>query len=405
MAHGAAAIHLPYPAGVAVSILQGYNGGTHQGVERFSLDLTRDDGKTSGSPALAPAPGTVVWADPPGSNHGCIGIQIDGGDGLHEMLCHIILDRGYGNGDHVGSAQALGTVAAPGLVGNNGVSHIHLQLYRVVGGSRTPVPFAAPDGAPLEGVSLSAGSSYNQWSCNGSGPGCHIVSQNGGSASPAAPRAGTITSDSGASSAGASLSAPRQQAGLGVGVPVVVSGTGDCLRLRAAPMTSGALVDCLPDGTQAVITDGPQVSDGYTWYKLGDRGWSVADYLVAQGPGSTLATPPAPAPMATSSGSNSVSAGSNGAAAAPPAPASTSASPPVVLPIGLSFTVGSSVVVTGTGDCVRVHSDATVSSSVVGCLPDGTTATVTDGPVQADGFTWWYLDQRGWVVADYLTAQ
>src|SRR5947209_10818543 len=100
-AHGAAVVHLPYPAGVAVSILQGYNGGTHQGVERYSLDLTRDDGKTSNSPALAPAAGTVVWAYAPGDRSGCIGIEIDGGGGLHEMLCHIILNHTYQNGDHV----------------------------------------------------------------------------------------------------------------------------------------------------------------------------------------------------------------------------------------------------------------------------------------------------------------
>src|SRR5579884_1641591 len=85
-------IHLPYPDRVAVSILQGYNGGTHQGVERYSLDLTRDDGQTSGSPALAPAPGTVVWSYPPGTGNGCIGIMIDNGGGLHEMLCHLILN-------------------------------------------------------------------------------------------------------------------------------------------------------------------------------------------------------------------------------------------------------------------------------------------------------------------------
>ena len=280
-AHGAAAIHLPFPAGVAVSIIQGYNGGTHNGVERYSLDLTRDDGKTSGSPALAPAPGTVVWAYPPGTGNGCVGIQIDGGGGLYEMLCHLQLNRSYGNGDHVTQGQTLGTVGGPGTVGNNGVAHIHLQLYRIVDGSRSPVPFAAPDGAPLEGVSLPAGDgSFSAWACTGgAGPGCHIMSVNGPNAPTTAPSATPpprgITAASRDSTGGASLSGPAQQgAPIGVGSAVVVSGTGDCLRVHDDASTASHVVYCLPDGSQSVITDGPVSADGYT---IGGFGYFTGD--------------------------------------------------------------------------------------------------------------------------------
>ncbi len=401
-AHAATAIHLPFPAGTAISIIQGYNGGTHQGVERYSLDLTRDDGKTSGSAALAPAAGTVVWSYPPGAGNGCIGIQIDGGAGLHEMLCHLFLNHSYANGEHVTAAQVLGTVGPPGTVGNNGTAHIHLQLYRVINGDRTPVPYALPDGAPLEGVSLSGGSTYNQWACSANGPGCHIVSLNNGAAAPApTPSAGRITSASSSSTGGATVHTTRQQGdGLTIGVAVVVTGTGDCLRVHAAAATTAALVTCLPDGTQAVISDGPQTAEGFSWFKLGDVGWSVADYLAPLNAGNSIAAPPPPTAATPAPSAPAPTA------IAPPAPAvAPSTAPTAELPNGVAFTVGSTVIVGGTGDCLNVHDAPGTTGTVVQCIPDGTTGQVTDGPVVADGFTWWKLDSRGWVVGDYLKAQ
>ncbi len=403
-AHAATVIHLPFPAGTAISTIQGYNGGTHQGVERYSLDLTRDDGKTSGSPALAPAAGTVVWSYPPGTGNGCVGIQIDGGAGLHEMLCHLFLNHNYTNGEHVTGAQVLGTVGRPGTVGNNGTAHVHLQLYRVINGDRTPVPFALPDGAPLEGVSLAAGSSYNQWACANSGPSCHIASLNNGSTVPAAtPTPGTITSASSNSTGGATVRSPRQQGdGLAIGVAVVVSGTGDCLKVHALAATSAAMVYCLPDGTQAVIGDGPQVADGFTWFKLGDLGWSVADYLVPLNSGNVIAAPPAPAAGASAT---PAPAAASPAASAPTPAAPTVSAPAPELENAVPFVTGAAVIVTGTGDCLRVHDDPSTAGTVVDCLVDGTTGRITDGPVRSDGYTWWKLDGRGWVVGDYLKAQ
>jgi hypothetical protein len=75
-----------------------------------------------------------------------------------------------------------------------------------------------------------------------------------------------------------------------------------------------------------------------------------------------------------------------------------------VLPIGVSFGVGDAVVTAGAGDCLNVHDEPGLSGTVVDCLTDGTTGTVTDGPIRQDGYTWYKLDTRGWVVSTYLNA-
>ena len=37
--------------------------------------------------------GSVVWADSPGVPPGCFAFAVEDGDGLHVMVCHLILDR------------------------------------------------------------------------------------------------------------------------------------------------------------------------------------------------------------------------------------------------------------------------------------------------------------------------
>ena len=356
-------LHLPFPADVAVNIIQGYNGGTHSGVERYSLDLTRVDGKTSGAPAIAPAAGTVAFAQLPGQEHGCIGVAMDDSSGFHFMLCHLILDHVYSYGDRIRAGQSLGVIGAPGLVGNNGTSHIHMQLYTLAGGVRTPQPFAQPSGIPLEGVTMAADGTYNQWSCSGAS--CHnMVSR--------APSSGNVTL---ADTASPSVSAAAPgNATLSVGQAAIVQGTGDCLRVRAQVGLSSATNGCAPDGSVVFVSDGPKQADGYTWWYLRTLGWSVADYL---------------RPSGTPGSSSSVSPGDGGTPSA-----ASRASP--------GIKVGSSVKVTGTEDCLRLRASPDISSAVVNCLTDGTRATVKDGPKQSDGHTWWLLDSGGWGVDDYL---
>ena len=363
----AQSLHLPYPNGVAVNIIEGYNGGTHSGVERYSLDITRADSKTSGSPVVAPATGTVAFAQLPSQEHGCIGVAMTDSGDFHYMLCHIILNRTYGYGDKIQAGQQLGTVAAPGLVGNNGTSHVHMQLYILPGGQRTPVPFAAPQGLPLETTSMPADGSYNQWACSAS---CHNLT----SQVPAGPT--TLLSTDGVVPGSGALTTGVVATGstsLSVGTAAVVQGTGDCLRVRAQPGISENSLGCAPDGTVVFVSDGPKQADGYTWWYLRTLGWSVSDYLRP-----------------------------SGVAAASPATADQGDGAPAPHTTSVALTVRTTVSVTGTGDCLRVHQAPDLDSPVVNCLSDGSTATLQDGPHDAGGHTWWQLDSGGWVVSDYL---
>lgn len=158
---------LPFDQGEAVEIVQGYNGGTHQGASIYGLDLVLADGTTSGAPVLAPFDGAVPWAFAPGEQTGCI--EIVASDGKYgTMLCHVVLDRPFGHGDKVVRGEQIGTVGAPGMVGNNGLAHVHMELH-VGGRSGDIVPFSDSDGGlPLEGLDLPATGASNEH--GGEGP-------------------------------------------------------------------------------------------------------------------------------------------------------------------------------------------------------------------------------------------
>lgn len=163
----ATSVGLPFEQGQAVQIVQGYNGGSHQGASVYGLDLVLGDGETSGAAVFSPFDGTVPWAFAPGEKTGCI--EILANDKRYgAMLCHIVLDRPYKRGDKVARGQRLGTVGAPGLVGNNGLAHVHMELH-VGGRSSDIVPFSGSQGGmPLEGWDLPATGASNEHA--GEGP-------------------------------------------------------------------------------------------------------------------------------------------------------------------------------------------------------------------------------------------
>jgi len=159
-------VPLPFDRNEAVSIVQGYNGGTHVGASGYGLDLVLADGETSGAPVLAPFDGTVPWAFPPGEKTGCIEILARDGQ-FGTMLCHVVLDRPFDRGEKVVRGQQLGTVGAAGMVGNNGLPHVHMELHQH-GRSSDIVPFSASDGGlPLEGWDLPATGAENEHAGDG----------------------------------------------------------------------------------------------------------------------------------------------------------------------------------------------------------------------------------------------
>jgi Peptidase family M23 len=146
-------VPLPFDHGATARVVQGYNGGTHQGESQFGLDLVLTSQETSGAEVLSPLEGSIAWAFEPGDKTGCIEVVAKDRK-FGTMMCHVLLDRHYDRGEKISRGQVLGTVGAPGTVGNNGLAHVHMELH-VGGRSSDGVPFSpSNDGLLLEGTDL-----------------------------------------------------------------------------------------------------------------------------------------------------------------------------------------------------------------------------------------------------------
>ena len=88
-------------------------------------------------------------------------------------------------------------------------------------------------------------------------------------------------------------------------------------------------------------------------------------------------------------------------------PSSTEQAPPV----GEDISIGDYVQVSGTGgDGLRLHDSAGVSSKVSYIAIDTEVFSVKEGPVEADGYVWWLIQDpytqkaAGWGVSNYLVV-
>ncbi len=94
-----------------------------------------------------------------------------------------------------------------------------------------------------------------------------------------------------------------------------------------------------------------------------------------------------------------------------PSPMSISPTPPPTsTPLPGTIALNTYVQITGTdGDGLRIRVSPALSSDPLFLGFDSEVFLVTDGPSQADGYTWWYLtapyDQTrsGWAVVNYLS--
>jgi uncharacterized protein YraI len=125
------------------SIIQGYNGGTHQnrsGTAQYyyALDFARTDGNTAGQAVYAPASGTILWR-----HDGSGGLAIDMGNGYIVAMFHVTYDSGLGRGQWVEQGQYLGTISGPGGAGYASTPHVDMTLWQSSdgGSSRAAAPF------------------------------------------------------------------------------------------------------------------------------------------------------------------------------------------------------------------------------------------------------------------------
>ena len=92
-----------------------------------------------------------------------------------------------------------------------------------------------------------------------------------------------------------------------------------------------------------------------------------------------------------------------------PTPLATSVSTQQAPPPSADIAIGDYVQVNGTGgDGLRLHKTAGVSSKVQYVAIDTEVFTVKEGPIEADGYVWWLLQDpytenaAGWGVSNYL---
>ncbi|MEZ4530773.1 MAG: SH3 domain-containing protein [Thermomicrobiales bacterium] len=120
-------------SGGSWTIIQGYNGGTHNGqTYMYSFDLQRTDGEqaTIGQPVYAPASGTVLWTSG--------GLLIGMGNGYGIALFHITLSPGITSGTVVTQGQQVGTISGPGGTGYQVTPHVDMTLWELPNGGGTP---------------------------------------------------------------------------------------------------------------------------------------------------------------------------------------------------------------------------------------------------------------------------
>lgn len=134
----------------------------------------------------------------------------------------------------------------------------------------------------------------------------------------------------------------------------------NALNVRSGPGTSYGVIDTISYGTNGLVVDGPVFAGGYTWYELdyvggSSDGWVAGDFLSLSSTGG-------------------------------------------------GFSIGDTLSVTSGG--LNVRSGPALGNGVVDTLAYGQLVDVIDGPVAADGYTWYQVQYasfyNGWVAGEYL---
>jgi hypothetical protein len=88
---------------------------------------------------------------------------------------------------------------------------------------------------------------------------------------------------------------------LQVGDQVVIIGLGeaDCLSIREQPTQSANKSNCMPDGTKAIIQEGPVDAETFTWWRIagdGFNGWAAGTWMRLPEAIAQALTPPTATP-------------------------------------------------------------------------------------------------------------
>ena len=152
------------------SIMQGYNGSSHQNQDDlwqyyYSFDLVREDGNTAGETVYAPVNGTVTWTD-----RSTGGISIDIGGGHAVAMFHVDFDGRFEAGTPVSQGEPMGIISGSGGPGFAGSPHLHFTVWESSdegNWDRQAVPFTGPfaiegmDFPDIGGGSQYAGTTFN----------------------------------------------------------------------------------------------------------------------------------------------------------------------------------------------------------------------------------------------------
>ncbi|HEV2528008.1 MAG TPA: SH3 domain-containing protein [Thermomicrobiales bacterium] len=137
--------------------------------------------------------------------------------------------------------------------------------------------------------------------------------------------------------------------------------TEDLVNLRSQPTTSGGIVGQLRSGTTGTVLAGPSTANGYTWWQLRTNigtGWAASAFLA------------------------STSGGTTG-----------------------RFAIGANATTNAAGVNLRAATGS--GGAVIAALPAGTAVTITGGPSESGGDTWWFVrtssSGSGWLVQRFLT--
>lgn len=148
------------------------------------------------------------------------------------------------------------------------------------------------------------------------------------------------------------------------GVPAIVHTIrNDTLNLRPKASTDTKIIEKMKDNAPVTVLNGPIAAEGFIWWYLrsakGNEGWAVASADGVQ----TLIFPT----------------------------------------LGKLAIGGRAAVRTAENDPLNMRTEPSLKADIVAKLSDGTQVTLTDGPRDAEGYTWWKgrstAGDEGWLVA------